>query len=120
MSSLEPILIEIFRRLKRWREYVPAVAKAAKDLLGPQTRVYVVGGAAEDRLTISSDVDVLIISPKVPRDGRGKLRLALNIREVAVDRYGLPWNYPVDLHLYRPEEFERLKKLYGKMVKIES
>ncbi len=111
-------MVEYLKMLKKWREYVPAIAKAAKDLLGPQTEVYVVGGAAEDRLTITSDVDILIISPKVPRRGRDKIYLSLKIREIAVDRYGLPWDYPIDLHLYSPEEFEKVKERYGKMIKV--
>ena len=112
-------MIEILRRLKRWREYVPAVAKAAKDLLGPETKVYVVGGAAEDRLTVVSDVDILIISSNVPKGGE-RLYLSVKIREVAVDRYGLPWDYPIDLHIYTPEEFEEVKSRYGKMIEIEA
>jgi len=118
VSSLEELLVELLRRLRRWRRYVPAVARAARDLLGPDIRVYVVGGAAEDRLTVLSDVDVVIVSPRVPRSPREKLRLALDVRERAVARYGLPWDYPVDIHLYTPEEFEEAKKYYGRLVEI--
>ncbi len=118
--KLGKVLLQIYRRLLRWREYVPAVARAAKDLLGPETKVYVVGGAAEDRLTVASDVDVLIISPKVLKDPHEKLKVILDIRERAVDKYGLPWDYPIDVHLYRPEEFEEVKGLYGRMIEVRS
>jgi len=56
-------------------------------------------------LTVLSDIDVVIVSPAVPRNSAEKRRLAIEIREVAVTRYSPPWDYPVDLHLYSLEEF---------------
>ena len=120
MPGLERLLVERLRRLRMWRRYVPAVARAARDLLGPETRVYVAGGAAEDRLTVVSDVDIVVVSPRVPRDGRGKLHLALDIRDLAVTRYGLPWDYPVDLHLYTPEEFREARRHYPRLIAKET
>lgn len=118
MPRLEKLLLEVLRRLHMWRRYVPAIVLAARDLLGPETRVYVAGGAAEDRLTVVSDIDVIIVSPSMPRDGRGKLYLALDIRDLAVTRYGLPWDYPVDLHLYTPEEFVEARKHYTRLLEL--
>ena len=47
-----------FEHLKRWRDYALKVAKAARDVLG-DVRVYVVGGVAEGRTTVLSDIDIL-------------------------------------------------------------
>ncbi len=116
--SLEKLLVETYLRLRRWRRYVPAVARAARDLLGPDTRVYVVGGAAEGRLTVLSDIDIVIVSRNVPRDERRKLHLKLDIRDRAVTLYGLPWDYPVDIHLYNEEEFSHAKRYYRKMIEV--
>ena len=116
--SLEGLLVKAYRRLLRWRRYVGAVARAAADLLGPDTRVYVVGGAAEGRLTVLSDVDVVIVSRSVPRDEAGKQRLRLEIRDRAVTRYGLPWDYPVDIHLYNEDEFKAARRHYHRIVEI--
>ena len=116
--SLEELMLSIYARLRKWRSYVPAIAKAARDLLGPDTRVYVAGGAAEDRLTVLSDIDVVIVSDRVPGDERAKLRLRLDIRELAVARYGLPWDYPVDIHLYNTKEFREARRRYRKLIEL--
>ncbi len=118
--SLEKLLVELYRRLRQWRLYVGAVAKAARDLLGPDTRVYVVGGAAENRLTVLSDIDIVVVSKNVPHDERKKLYLRLDIKDRAVTLYGLPWDYPIDIHLYNEEEFEKAKKHYRRIIEIKS
>lgn len=78
------------------------------------------GGAAEDRLTVLSDIDVVIVSPRVPGDPVERRRMALEVRDLAVTRYGLPWDYPVDLHLYTPEEFLEARRLYRRLVPVEA
>ena len=51
---------ERLRLLARWRELAGIVAKACREVFGERCRaVYVAGGAAEDRLTVLSDIDVL-------------------------------------------------------------
>ncbi len=112
------LMIWRLRRLLEWRRYVPLLARAAVDLLGPDTRVYVAGGAAEGRLTALSDIDVVIVSPSVPLDPRLRLRLTVELRERAV-AYGIPWDYPFDIHVYRPEEFVEVRKRYGRLVPVE-
>ncbi|BES81557.1 nucleotidyltransferase domain-containing protein [Pyrodictium abyssi] len=81
-------------------------------------RVYVAGGAAEGRLTVLSDIDVVVVSPAVPEEAPRKRRLAIEIRDVAAERYGLPWDYPVDLHLYSPGEFREARRRYGRLVEV--
>jgi len=111
-------MVRRFRRLLRWRQYVGSVVKAAKEVLGPDTQVYVVGGAAEGRLTALSDIDFVLVTPNAPRSARDKIRLAILVRDRAVTRYGLPMDYPVDLHIYNPEEFLRAKKHYKAIIKV--
>lgn len=117
--SMAKLLLWVYRRLLQWPRYVPAVWRAARDLLGEDVEVYVAGGAAEGRLTVLSDIDVVIVSPRVPREGRERVRLTLEIRDAAVTRYGLPWDYPVDLHLYTPEEWVEARRRYGRLVRVE-
>ena len=81
--------------LRAWRDAVRAIVESVREL-GIDAEVYVVGGAAEGRLTVLSDVDVLVCLR-----GRG-----LDVRRVkkailfnAMDRHGLPWDYPIDLHV---------------------
>lgn len=88
------------RHLREWRRAAQAVAEAAKDLdIG---EVYVVGGAAEGRLTVLSDVDILICAQGDPWELR---RRAF---EAAVDRYGLPWDYPLEIHVATPEQCRQI------------
>ncbi|AEA12994.1 DNA polymerase, beta domain protein region [Thermoproteus uzoniensis 768-20] len=61
-----------FEHLRRWREYARAVMRAARDLV-PGARVYVIGGVAEDRTTVLSDIDILIIIPGNTAINKSKL-----------------------------------------------
>ncbi len=102
--------------LRRWREFVGAVVGAAKDLLGDDVDVYVVGGAAEGRLTALSDIDVVVVTPRAPRSWRDRVWLAIDIRDRAFTAYGLPLDYPVDIKVLTPEEFAEARGRYYKRV----
>jgi len=82
------------KHLKKWREYAEKIAKAAKDIV-PEAKVYVIGGAAEKRLTVLSDIDILIVVPK--KSMRKNLRV--DILEKAINTYQLPWDAPVEIHI---------------------
>jgi len=105
-----------FEHLRRWREYALKVAKAARDVLG-DVRVYVIGGVAEGKTTVLSDIDILIVAENIPRD---KKRLYVEILERAIDAYGLPWDAPVELHIVEERDLERYMKCLGKKVEIET
>ena len=89
--------------LSRWREYVTLIAEAVK-AVAPQAKVYLVGGAAEGRLTVLSDVDVLVVLPK---------RLGF---EEAVE-LGLPPYAPVELHIIGEDDLRRYSAR-GKVVPV--
>lgn len=99
-----------FQHLSRWREYALKVARAAKDIV-PDAKVYVIGGVAENRVTVLSDIDILIVVPG-NRGDRGEL--TVRILERAIDVYGLPWDAPVELHIAFGDE----EKMY-KGVRVE-
>ncbi len=73
------------------------MARAVRDL-GLDAEVYVIGGAARGQLTVLSDVDVLVCLRRPVEPGE-RARLKALILEVAVERHGLPWDYPVEIHL---------------------
>jgi len=85
-----------FEHLRRWREYAEKVAKAARDVAG-DVEVYVIGGVAEGRTTVLSDIDVLIVVKRISAEE--KKTLYVEILEKAIDEYGLPWDAPVELHI---------------------
>jgi len=76
-----------FEHLRRWREYAEGICRAARDVLGRNVEVYVIGGVAEERTTVLSDIDILIVANTLPRDRKG---LYSEILERAIDAYGLP------------------------------
>ena len=84
--------------LRRWKEAVRAIAKAVRDL-GVKAELYVIGGAAESRLTILSDIDVLLcLEEGLGPEDRWALRR--KVLGLAMDKYGLPIDYPVELHVW--------------------
>jgi len=93
------------------------VARAAKNILGDKLEsIYIVGGVAEDRITVYSDIDIVIV---VRDPGLKSLDTILDIMAEA-GRLGLPLEAPIDLKIITMEEFrENLEKIYKKAVKIE-
>jgi len=49
------------RELLRWRKYLEILVEAVKEVLGEDAEVYIFGSAAENRLTVDSDIDVAIV-----------------------------------------------------------
>ncbi len=108
-------MYEEFRRLCNWRFYASIVAEAAARVLRTRFEVYVFGGAAENRLTALSDLDVAVVLQEDPPP-EARLRIKLSIMEEAF-KLGLPWDYPLDLHVIGPSDFERIRK-YSSVVRV--
>ncbi|MEM4581241.1 MAG: nucleotidyltransferase domain-containing protein [Candidatus Korarchaeum sp.] len=87
--------------LKRWKQYVKLLYEVARGL---SSEVYVIGGAAEDRLTVLSDIDLVIVVEEALPDS-DRRRIKADILWAAVER-GLPLDYPVEIHILSREEFE--------------
>jgi len=83
------------------------VADAVKSL-GLDADVYVIGGAAERRLTVLSDIDVLVCVDESCGVDLWELRRRILTR--AMDEHGLPWDYPIELHILVRRECEKLLK----------
>ena len=103
-----------FKHLRRWREYAESICRAARDILGENVEVYVIGGVAEERTTVLSDIDILIVASELPRDRKG---LYGEILGRAIDVYGLPWDAPVELHITDKKRAKEYLK-GGEYVKI--
>ena len=105
------------RYLREWRRYVEALARSVEELL-PGAEVYVFGGAAEGRLTVLSDVDVLVVVDE-PLTDQLRRKMKADIIWNA-GKYGFPWDYPVDLHIVSREELPQYLKHAKKLVPIKS
>jgi len=90
--------------LRDWRRYVDRIARSVKKILGDDARVYVFGSAVRGELTAISDIDILVVSKRVPRSFMERVKLKLKI----MDSSSLPDHGPFELHLVD----EREAKLY--------
>ncbi|BFH74077.1 nucleotidyltransferase domain-containing protein [Sulfurisphaera javensis] len=105
-----------FAHLRRWREYAEIIAKASKEL-DPQAKVYVFGGVAEDRVTVLSDIDILVLISR-PLTSKERLFLKQEIMIRAMDKYGLPFDAPVELHVVDEERAKSYFAHAKKMIEI--
>jgi len=98
--------------LRNWREVVSKVVEVAERLY-PEADVYLVGGAAEDRLTVLSDIDIVITFEKdLKREERAEI-LAKLWEEL--EQQGVPSYYPIHLIVLGKGE---LKRLQGRKEKL--
>jgi len=100
--------------LKSWMDAAKAIAGAV-DTLELDADVYVIEGAAEGRLTVLSDIDVLICVNEPEADPWSLRRLILT---TAMDKHGLPWDYPVELHIRSRKECSELLRRAKKAIKL--
>ena len=91
--------------LSQWRRVVFEAARIIKDTY-PQAEIYLLGGAAEDRLTIYSDIDLGIVFPEnINREKR--IEILEKIWEKLEDK--IPAYYPLHIIILNREELKRLK-----------
>jgi len=84
---------------KEWPRWSERIAEAAEEILGP-CEAYVFGSTVKGTATGASDVDILIISDRIPASNRGRGMLKAEIEEKA----GLPLYHPFQIHLATREE----------------
>ena len=109
--------LERYLKLKRWMDYVDVIVKACKDVLTDRClHIYVVGGAAEDRLTVLSDIDVIVV---IDDPSYKNLENIIAIKRRA-EELGLPVDIPLDVKLSTEEEFKELigKGVYKKVIEL--
>ncbi len=105
-----------YELLKEWRKYICLLKKAVERIL-PNARIYVFGGAAEERLTALSDIDVLIVYEDTPSTAGERAKIIARIKTLA-EELGVPFAYPFEIHLIRPEEFKDYNKYVKKIIEI--
>ena len=86
------------------------------ELVGPSIAAFgqVFGGAAEDRLTVLSDVDILIvIDKKLSLVEKAKLKADIIWN---AEKYGFPLHYPIDIHVVSQDELKEYLKYIKKNI----
>ena len=102
MSSLFKAKVEISKLIHDWPLWCEAITRASTEVLG-LCEVYVFGSVIEGRAAGGSDVDLLIVAKRLPRDFRVRSGLKAEIEELA----NLPLYHPFEIHLATKEEAEK-------------
>ena len=84
------------------------VACAVREVV-PNARVFLTGGAAEGRLTVSSDIDVVVVLQHEPTFEEAA-EIRAKILEEA-EKLGLPIFAPVELHIVGNASLRRYRTL---------
>lgn len=95
------------RRLKllsNWRTIATITANVIKELYSGAD-IYVFGGAAENRLTLLSDIDIAVVLEELPKD---RAEMLAKIWEI-LEAKGIPQYYPLDIYILSKKEFEYLR-----------
>ncbi len=97
--------------LREWKRVVEHVARAVEKLY-PEAEVYLIGGAAEGRLTVHSDIDVAVVFYR-SLSWRDRVEVLERIWEALENE--VPMYYPLEIHVLESRE---LTKLRGRKVKL--
>jgi len=110
MERYADLLAERARIVRRWKDYMPSIVRAARELI-PGARVYVFGSAVKGTTVGGSDIDILITSGKVPRSNADRAKLKVEIEEIS----GLPPYHPFEFHIADEDEakwyLQRIKEI---------
>ena len=112
------IKCERLRELLKWRETIPLVLRAIKEVLGEKVLVYLFGSAIEGRLTVDSDIDIAIILDKVPKRGLERARILEEIWR-KLELMGVSYWYPLEIHLMTLKEKKLLEKGGAKFIELQ-
>jgi len=110
MENYVDILIKRAEMVRNWREYINSIVEAVKSVL-PDSKIYVFGSVVKGESTGGSDVDILVVSERIPRNNLERAGLKIRIEELS----NLPPYHPFEFHLADREEgewyFKRIKEL---------
>ena len=109
MERLTPL-----KALREGLKRLDDIARAIK-VAEPRCEVYLVGGAAENRLTVASDIDILVVLPTEP-----SFEEAIELREriwSELERAGIPSYVPIEIHVVSKESLDRYARR-GRIVKL--
>ena len=105
--------VKRLKMLRNWRRLAAGLKEAATRILGEDVEVCVFGSVPRGEFTAASDLDVLVMSPKIPEDPGKRAELVIALEE-AVGIGPLDPN-PLEIHLATPKEAE----WYLKVLRIE-
>ncbi len=107
---------EYYDLLERNREFFDRALEIAKEIaekakeMFEDCEVYVVGSFARGTHKLSSDLDILIVSDKIPE----KIDFEWYSKVVKA----LTDDYRINIHLVNKEKFEKVEKLYSPRIRV--
>ena len=99
MLNLLEARLRINELARNWNSWSKRIADTARMLIGP-CEVYAFGSAVRGQATGASDIDILIISSRIPKDCKSRGNLKAKLEGDA----GLPLYHPFEIHLATDEE----------------
>ncbi len=115
MKSLYKILAKESQKSRKYFQncifYAKEIKKTIKELY-KDAKVLVFGSAIRQKYHPDSDIDILIISSKIPQDLFKQAEIKIKIKEKFSDA-------PFELHLATPQEYETWYKKFIKKDYIE-
>jgi len=112
MTNYIDLLIEAQKVRERYinnlEKYLKIIKRRAKKILGEDTKVYLFGSFLKGNFGPKSDIDILIVSPKVPIQVGKKSEILIYLKK------GFSAYHPFEIHLATPEIFENWYKNFIK------
>jgi len=103
---------ELEKYFKEWRWYAEKICVKVKELLGDDASVIVFGSVVRGEWSSSeSDIDILIISDKIPKEPYKQAELRVSLREFLGDLFA-----PFEFHLATWREY---REWYSKFIDAE-
>ena len=99
--------------IKNWRKYIEKLKRSVREVLN-DAEIYIFGSIVESKAVGASDIDILIVSSKIPQKTRDKIDIIMKIEE----KLNLPLYHPFEFHLATPEQAKFYFKHCKKMLKI--
>ncbi len=111
-------MIEYYKLLEKNKEFFERVDEIAKDIarrakeIFGSCDVYVVGSYARKEHKLSSDLDILIVSDRIPR------KYSFDWYSIIVKK--LTDDYRINIHLLNEKRFKEVEGVYSPRIKIQT
>ena len=103
-ENLVSLILGLFEKKRKYfenREYIKMIKGEFVKLFGEDTRVIVFGSFARGEQTPQSDIDILVVSEKVPEDPEEESRIRAEIKKKIG---GI--TAPFQIHFSTPSQYE--------------
>lgn len=115
MDTLTDILVERKEKQKKYFQNPQKYAQIAKEEAArilPRLKAYLFGSILEGEATPASDIDLLIVSPKIPQKALEQTKIKIKIEEK------IGPEHPFEIHLVTPKGLSWYNRFIKKKVEV--